>query len=101
MHLTLIDRYVLSVFIRVFLICFVSLTGLIVIGDVVGHMHELIEQVRGEGGAARALAIYYGAKIPWFFDMLGRVVVAIAAAFTITWLQRYNEMTALMAAGIL
>ena len=97
---TAIDRYLLGLFLRVFLICFISLSGLIVIGDVVGHMHELLEQIRGEGNAAMVLANYYGAKIPWFFDILGRVVVALAAAFTVTWLQRHNEMTALMAAGI-
>jgi lipopolysaccharide export system permease protein len=38
--------------------------------------------------------------VPWFFDLVGRVAALIAAVFAVTWLQRHNEMTALMAAGI-
>jgi lipopolysaccharide export system permease protein len=36
----------------------------------------------------------------WFFDQTAGLLTLIAAMFTATWIQRHNEMTALMSAGI-
>ena len=96
----LIDRYVFSLFLKVFLVCFLSLTGIYIVGDFVGNLNEFIEAADQQGSLVSLLTIYYGARVPWFFDLIGRVVALIAAVFAITWLQRHNEMTALMAAGI-
>jgi lipopolysaccharide export system permease protein len=43
---------------------------------------------------------YYGARVPWFFDVAGREVTLLAAVFVVAGLQRHNEMTALQSAGI-
>ena len=96
----LIDRYVFSVFIKVFLVCFLSLTGIYAVGDFVGNLNEFIEAADQQGSILTLLATYYGVRVPWFFDLVGRVAALISAVFAITWLQRNNEMTALMAAGI-
>lgn len=96
----LVDRYVLSLFLRVFLICFLCLTGIYVVGDFVNNLNEFIEIGKAKGGMLRAMAGYYSIRAPVFFDSMGRVVALIASVFAITWLQRHNEMTALMAAGI-
>ncbi len=96
----LIDRYVFSVFFKVFLVCFLSLTGIYVVGDFVGNLNEFIEAGDQQGGILTLLGSYYGARVPWFFDLIGRIAALIAAVFAVTWLQRNNEMTALMAAGI-
>lgn len=95
-----IDRYVTAIFLRVFLIAFISLTGMYIVGDFVGHLTEFLEYGEQHGGLASVLLEFYGARVPWLFDLMGRVVCLIAAAFAITWLQRQNELTALMAAGI-
>ncbi len=96
----LIDRYVFSLFLKVFLVCFLSLTGIYIVGDFVGNLNEFIEAADQQGSLVSLLTTYYGARVPWFFDLIGRVVALIAAVFAVTWLQRHNEMTALMAAGI-
>ena len=95
----LIDRYVFSLFLKVFLVCFLSLTGIYIVGDFVGNLNEFIEAADQQGSLVSLLTTYYGARVPWFFDLVGRVVALIAAVFAVTWLQRHNEMTALMAAG--
>jgi lipopolysaccharide export system permease protein len=96
----ILDRYVLALFTRVFVICFVSLTGMFVVGDFVGNLNEFLDHSPQQGGLAALMAAYYGARVPWFFDTTSRALALVAAVFTITWLQRHNEMTALMAAGI-
>ncbi len=96
----LIDRYVFSLFLKVFLVCFLSLTGIYAVGDFVGNLNEFIEAADQQGSILTLLAMYYGARVPWFFDLVGRVAALVSAVFAITWLQRHNEMTALMAAGI-
>ena len=35
-----------------------------------------------------------------FFDRMSGVLTLIAVMFTVTWIQRHQEMTALLAAGI-
>jgi lipopolysaccharide export system permease protein len=43
---------------------------------------------------------YYAYRAIAFFDRTSGVLTLIAVMFTVTWIQRHNEMTALMAAGI-
>jgi lipopolysaccharide export system permease protein len=95
-----IDRYIFFLFARVFVLCFVCLTGIYVIGDFVNNLNEFIDYAHVNGGMLRLIGWYYGARTPLFFDLVGRVTALIAAVFAMTWLQRHNEMTALMAAGI-
>jgi lipopolysaccharide export system permease protein len=46
------------------------------------------------------MAIYYAGRVPWFLDLVARVAALVAGVFVVTWLQRNNEMTSLMAAGV-
>jgi lipopolysaccharide export system permease protein len=96
----IVDRYVFFVFLRVFLICCVCLTGIYVVGDLVENLNEFIDAGAQSGGMMPLLSKYYAGRVPWFFDVIGRVAALVAGVFAITWLQRNNEMTALMAAGI-
>ena len=43
---------------------------------------------------------YYGYQSLAFFDRVSSLLVLMAAMFTMAWIQRHHEMTALMAAGI-
>lgn len=98
--MTRIDRYIVAEFVRVFVICFMTFMGLFIVADFVNNLDELIRHGEHHGGLTRVLVGYYGPKIPWFFDLIGRIVVLIAAVFAITALQRNNELAALMAAGV-
>lgn len=96
----IVDRYVFSVFIRVFLICCVCITGMYVVGDLVENLNEFMDASDVHGGMLTVIIRYYLGRIPWFLDVIGRVAALVAGVFAVTWLQRNNEMTALMAAGI-
>ncbi|MCC9607678.1 LptF/LptG family permease [Blastopirellula sp. JC733] len=97
----IIDRYLLVQFIKSFLIFFISFTGLYVVIDSFNNLDEFLRYGEQTGrGAFPILIEYYTPRIFTFFNMTGGILTLIAAMFTVTWLQRHNEMTALMAAGI-
>lgn len=96
-----IDRYLLRQFVQVFVICFASLTGLYIIIDAFGHLDEFIaEAERQNGNLLAILGEFYAYRSLLFFDRTSGILALISAMFTVTWLQRHNEMTALLAAGI-
>ena len=97
----IIDRYLLRQFIHVFVICFVSLTGLYVDARRVQpsrRLHAITPRRRDS--LLGVLGEYYFYKSIGFFERLSGVISLIAAMFTVAWIQRHNELTALMAAGI-
>ncbi|PQO41450.1 hypothetical protein C5Y93_30515 [Blastopirellula marina] len=97
----IIDRYLLVQFIKSFLIFFISFTGLYVVIDSFNNLDEFLRYGEQTGrGTLPILFDYYTPRIFTFFNMTGGILTLIAAMFTVTWLQRHNEMTALMAAGI-
>ena len=121
----LIDRYLLRQFAQNLLIFFCSLTGLYIIIDSFNNLEEFItfaEQNRtlitaaaanagecraggGERGIARQHVHGYGrlllaACAISFFDRTSGILTLISAMFTVTWIQRHNELTALQAAGV-
>ena len=95
-----IDRYVLRNFFRVFLICIVSITGMYLVTDFVGNLTEFVDHAGSRENLWVVLATFYGARLPWFFDLTSRIIALTSAVFVVTLLQRHNEMAALMAAGI-
>ena len=95
-----IQRYVLMQYIRIFAITFCSLMGVYIVADIMSNLAEYIDHSQNAGGYWQGLSAYYAARIPWFFESCSRIVALLSAVLTIGWLQRHNEMTALMAAGI-
>lgn len=115
----LIDRYVLRQFVQNLLIFFISLTGLYIIIDSFNNLEEFITFAEHNTSLAAArpteelpttagergnlfviMAAYYGPRAIAFFDRTSGILTLIAAMFTVTWIQRHNELTALQAAGI-
>lgn len=95
-----VDRYVFWQYLQVFVICFVSLTGLYIVIDAFGHLDHFVDHAKDNGGLAAVMGKYYGYRSLVFFDRTSGVLALIAAMFTVTWLQRHNEITALLAAGV-
>ena len=52
------------------------------------------------GNLLAVIAEYYGYQAIGFFDRTSGILAMISAIFTVTWLQRHHEMTAMMAAGV-
>lgn len=98
--MTILDRYVLRLYLGILLIAFISLTGLFIVVDAFNNLDEFIAGSKQAGGPFVILSSYYGARTLWFFDRMSGVLGMVAAMFTLTMMQRNNEMTALMAAGI-
>jgi lipopolysaccharide export system permease protein len=97
---TIIDRYMARQFIQVFAICFLSLTGLYIVIDAFSHLDHFIDYAGKHGSLIKIMGEYYAYRGIAFFDRTSGVLTLIAVMFTVTWIQRHHEMTALIAAGI-
>jgi lipopolysaccharide export system permease protein len=98
--MTILDRYMLRHFMQIFLICFASLAGLYVVIDAFQHLDSFTAYAEQHGSLMGVIAEYYAYQSFDLFDRTSGIIVMIAAMFTVTWLQRHQEMTAMMAAGI-
>ncbi len=97
----IIDRYLLRQFVQTFLICFLSLTGLYIVIDAFTHLESFMACAEATGqNLGSLMGSYYAYRSLFFFDRTSGMLALIAGMFTITWIQRHNELTALMAAGI-
>ena len=104
----ILDRYVLWSFIKNYLISFMVLIGLYIVLDMVFNFDELAD-VRGAAGAGgidallgtvTAVADYYYHQAFLFFLQLSGIIPVVAAAFTLMRMSRFNELTAVLAAGV-
>lgn len=96
----LIDRYITRAMLHAFGVVFTSLVGLYFVFDAFTNMEEFISHAAEAGGLARLLGTYYGCRLIWFFDATSPVITLASAMFAISWLERHNELTALLAAGV-
>jgi len=96
----LIDRYITRAQLQAFLIVFVSLAGLTFVVDAFTNMEEFIAHSAEAGGLWRVLGAYYGYRLISFFDATSGVIALASAMFALSWLERHNELTALLAAGV-
>lgn len=96
----IIDRYLLSQFVKTFIICYLSLTGLYIVFHAFTNLEVFLRCADKAGGLARLMLTYYAYQAVLFFDKTSALLTLISAMFTITWIQRHNELTALMAAGL-
>ena len=93
-------RYLLRQFVQIFLICFCSMDGLYIVIDAFTNLEEFISYGEKHGGVFVVMGKYYAYRSLSFFDATSGIVALIAAMFTLALFQRFNELTALLAAGI-
>lgn len=96
----LIDRYVTRAQANAFVIVFISLAGLYFVFDAFTNMDEFSVHAAKAGGLIRVLASFYGYRLIWFFDTTSPVIALASGMFALSWLERHNELTALLAAGV-
>src|SRR5262245_40563594 len=94
----IIDRYLVLLFIKVLVVCYVSLAGLSFVIDFASNADEFLGYIRRQG--IGVLPDYYLPRSLLFFDRTAGLLALVSAIFAITVLQRSNEFTALMAAGV-
>ncbi|MGD0540463.1 MAG: LptF/LptG family permease [Tepidisphaeraceae bacterium] len=100
----IIDRYVLGLFVKNYLISFMVLIGMYVALDMVFNFANLTQTLPWTqnitlGRIVYDIADFYFYKAFFFFVHLSGMIAVVAAAFTVVRLSRFNEMTALLAAG--
>jgi lipopolysaccharide export system permease protein len=98
--MAIIDRYLLRRFVQTFLICFLSLIGLFIVIDLSTNFENFVSCGQKAGNVLLFIAHYYGYQTILFFERTGGTLALISAMFTVAWIQRHNEITALMAAGV-
>lgn len=96
----IMDRYLLRQFLQSFVICFVSLTGLYIVFDAFANLDEFMRAAEKQGSLGQLMGEFYAYRVLYFFDRTAGILTLVAAMFTVTFIQRHNELTALMAAGI-
>lgn len=98
--MAIIDRYLLREYFWTAFIAAVAVVGLFIIFDGFTNLEEFLRAADKHGGLIPLLARYYGCQSVMVLDRSASLIMLIAAMFTVTWIQRHNEMTALLAAGV-
>jgi lipopolysaccharide export system permease protein len=97
---TQIDRYILVLFLRTSLICFCSIAGIFIVFHAFTSLDDLVRQGQVEDGLVPVMMRYYGPYLLLLFDWTGAIIVLMALLFTVGWIRRSGELTAILAAGI-
>ena len=104
--MTRIDRYILVVFVRTFLICFSSLAGIFVVFHAFDNMDDFLRRAAelGPSGSKwvliRVMTGFYRPYLLLLFDSMGAIIALMSVLFTAGWLRRTGELSAMLAAGI-
>ncbi len=98
--MSILDRQRYWAFLKAYCVCFVALVGLYVVIDAFTNLDEFSEVSDTPGELFRNMGYYYLIKMSGFYDRLCGVISMMAAIFTVTWMQRDNELVAMLAAGI-
>ncbi len=95
----ILDRQRYGDFAKAYVICFAALVGLCVVIDAFTNLDEFSEVASGSA-LLRNMGRYYLVRMSMFYDMLCGVIAMMAAIFAVTWMQRHNEMLAMLGAGV-
>lgn len=102
----IIDRYVIVSFVRNYVISFMVLVGMYVVLDMVFNFNNLVDFRSSAGGVQGVLGALYDIWDWYFYQCflifihLSGIIPVVAAAFTLMRLSRFNELTAMLAAGV-
>jgi len=93
--MNLIHRAVLAAFLRTLFMTLAAACVLFLLVDLLEHVDNFLDNHATLGQIGR----YYLYKLPWVIDLCLPIAMLMAALFTVGSLARYNELTALFAAG--
>lgn len=105
--MTLIDRHIAWSFVKNYLLSFFVLVGMYVVLDMIFNFDEFA-QVRAKLGAEMESAgsffayvgDFYLYQVLLYFVHLSGIIPVVAAAFTLMRMIRFNEVSALLSAGV-
>jgi lipopolysaccharide export system permease protein len=95
----ILDQQRYWAFVKAYFICFTALVGLYVVIDAFSNIDEFSEVASGLELVTH-MARYYLVHMSSYYNQLCGVISMMAAIFTVTWMQKNNELLAMLAAGI-
>ena len=98
--MAILDRYLISIFLRSYAMFFFSLLGLYVMIDLFANVDEFSEDSAGAMVIFARMFKYYSIHSFDYFGRLSPVITQMAAMYTLADLRRHNELTPVLAAGI-
>ena len=102
----LIDRYVATSFVKNYLLSFLVLVGMYIVLDLIFNIDEFSElKQKATGieamiGFIAYIADFYFYQIFLYFLHLSGMIAVVAASFTLMRMIRFNELSALLSAGV-
>src|SRR3954451_13403585 len=96
----ILDRERYWAFAKAYFICFTALVGLYVVIDAFSNLDEFAKRADGIKELVPVMGRYYLIHMSEFYDRLCGVISMMAAIFTVTWMQKNNELLAMLAAGV-
>ena len=91
--MTMIDRYLIWLYIRVLLLSFSSLAGLLVIINLFSNLDDFIEYGKREGNLSGILVQYYAPFLLSIFERLCGLLSMMAVLFVRSNLSSLSVMT--------
>jgi len=100
MPVSILDRMILLLFVRSYVIVWLSLISLYIVIDLFTHLDSFANRPGGFPAIAAYVVRYYGYRIPQVFDLMAEPIALLAATFTVSWMQRNNELLPQLSAGV-
>ena len=97
--MSIVDRYLCSVFIKTFLVCFLSFAGLFTVVHLFSNLDEL-NSIADKVGWLAVFQEFYLPRVADMYDKSAGVLILLSAVFSVSLLIRRREMTAMEAAGL-
>ena len=94
--MNLLSRYILTQFIRNFLVVTIAFVAIYILVD----FFEKIDKFMETGQSVGLVFQFFVLSIPFIIDMLGPVLILLAGVISLGVLSHNNELTAMMAGGI-
>jgi lipopolysaccharide export system permease protein len=76
------------------------LLSIYIVVDLFTNLDSFSEDTKGLGVILQRIGLYYGYRVARYYDQMSEAVVLLAAAFTVAWMQRNNELVPLLSAGV-
>ena len=92
----ILDRYVITSFLRIFLIVLLALVGIFTIADFVEKVDNFVDA----GAGTSVVLMFYLYSFPYFIDMALPMSMLLATVFALGGLNKNYEIAALRASGI-
>jgi lipopolysaccharide export system permease protein len=96
----LLDRKLFFAYLKAYLIVLISMLSLYVILDLFTNIEDFAQHLSGLGPILEHIVTYYSYRVLQYFDRLCEAITLLAAMFTVAWMQRSNELTPLLSAGV-